>query len=128
VIVTYRDFQLFHRERRRRSREWRYLCRMNPIVEERRDELAAICRRFGVRRLELFGSAATDGFDSERSDLDFLVEFDPDPNRRADRYFGLLEALEELFGRPVDVVEIGAIRNPYFLTAIEASRTLLHAA
>jgi hypothetical protein len=101
---------------------------MNPVIEERRSELEAICQRFGVRRLELFGSAATDGFDSERSDLDFLVEFAPDPNRRADRYFGLLEALEELFGRPVDVVEIGAIRNPYFLRAIEGSRTLVHAA
>ena len=101
---------------------------MNPIVEERRRDLEAICQRFGVRQLELFGSGATGAFDSQTSDLDFLVEFDSDPTRRADRYFGLLESLEDLFGRPVDVVEVGAIRNPYFLRAIEASRTLLHAA
>lgn len=100
---------------------------MNPIVNAHRAELEAICRRFGVQRLELFGSAATDGFDPEASDLDFLVEFDSDPTRRADRYFGLLEALEDLFGRPVDVVETSAIRNPYFLKMIEGSRTLLHA-
>jgi predicted nucleotidyltransferase len=102
---------------------------VNPIVEMHRDELEALCRRFGVRRLELFGSAAGDGFDSETSDLDFLVEFDPaNAEGRADRYFGLLEALEGLFGRPVDVVELEAIRNPYFLKAIEPSRTVLHAA
>ena len=102
---------------------------MNPLVQAHQNELGELCRRFGVRRLELFGSAAGDRFDSETSDLDFLVEFDPAvAGGRADRYFGLLEALEELFGRSVDVIELEAIRNPYFLKAIEPSRTVLHAA
>ena len=102
---------------------------VNPLVQAHRDELEALCLRFAVRQLELFGSAAGEHFDSETSDLDFLVEFDPaEVGHRADRYFGLLEALEELFGRPVDVIELEAIRNPYFLRAIEPSRTVLHAA
>jgi hypothetical protein len=57
------------------------------------------------------------------------VEFGPLPlGGYADAYFGLLESLEELFGRPVDLVVPSAIRNPYFLKAIEGTRTLLYAA
>ena len=87
-------------------------------------ELRAICQRFHVRRLDLFGSAARADFDPAKSDLDFLVEFDRS-NRDAlslRTYFGLKEALEKLFGRPVDLVEPGAMRNPYLKAGIEGSR------
>lgn len=92
-----------------------------------RPEIAALCRRFRVRRLDLFGSAAT-GQAREDSDLDFLVEFEPMIEGYADAYFGLLEALQGLFGKPVDLVVISAIRNPYFRRSIEDSRELLYAA
>ena len=76
-----------------------------------REELQALCRRFHVRRLDLFGSAARGDFDPEESDIDFLVEFDRSaPQHPFDAYFGLKEALEELFGRPVDLVEAGALQ------------------
>ena len=102
---------------------------MKPELEQRRVELEAVCRRYGVRRLELFGSAATGQDRPGESDLDFLVEFGPlPPGGYADAYFGLLESLEELFGRTVDLVVPSAIRNPYFLKAIEETRTLLYAA
>src|SRR5262245_18920419 len=70
-------------------------------ITKHRDELEALCRRFHVRRLDLFGSAARDDFDPSRSDLDFLVEFD---YGHADAlslrtFFGLRESLESLFGR-----------------------------
>ena len=102
---------------------------MMPELEQRRVELEAVCRRYGVHRLELFGSAATGRDRPGESDLDFLVEFGPlPPGGYADAYFGLLESLEELFGRTVDLVVPSAIRNPYFLKAIEGTRTLLYAA
>ena len=102
---------------------------MRPELEQRRAELETVCRRYGVRRLELFGSAATGQDRPGESDLDFLVEFGPFPSGGyADAYFGLLESLEELFGRTVDLVVPSAIRNPYFLKAIEETRTLLYAA
>lgn len=102
---------------------------MHALVQAKRDEAAELCRRFGVMRLELFGSATGDRFDPTASDLDFLVEFEPSAaGSPADRYFGLLESLQELYGRPVDLVDLTAIRNPYFLEAIKASRTVLHAA
>ena len=98
-------------------------------IESHRSELAEICARFAVRRLELFGSASTGAFDPARSDLDFLVEFDK--TRRLgslEQYFGLKEALEHLFDRPVDIVEAGASTNRYFLESLNKSRRLLYAA
>lgn len=101
---------------------------MIPQVELHRVELEILCRRFGVRRLEIFGSAASGAFRAEGSDLDFLVEFEGrDSPGYADRYFGLLEALEAMFGRPVDLVVASAITNPYFREVIEETRELLYA-
>ncbi|MCR4392655.1 MAG: nucleotidyltransferase domain-containing protein [Candidatus Acetothermia bacterium] len=100
---------------------------MNAELERRRDELAALCRRFRGRRLEAFGSAAVGGFREETSDLDFLVEFQPpiEPGY-VDRYFGVLESLEALFGRPVDLVVASAIKNPYFRESIERTKAVLY--
>ncbi|MGO8817425.1 MAG: nucleotidyltransferase family protein [Terriglobia bacterium] len=102
---------------------------MSPIVEERSAELREICHRRHVQRLSLFGSAATSAFDPASSDLDFLVQFPMlSPAQHADSYFRLQEDLERLFGRPVDLVEPGPIRNPYFRQAIEQSQVLIYAA
>jgi len=98
-------------------------------IESHRAEISEICARFGVRKLELFGSAATGTFDAARSDLDFMVEFDPARRIRPfEQYFGLKEGLEALFGRPVDLVEAGASSNRYFLESVNKSRRLLYAA
>jgi len=98
-------------------------------VESRRGEIAEICARLGVRRLELFGSAASGAFDPQRSDFDFLVEFAPlDRVTPFEQYFGLKEQLELLLARPVDLVMAGASANPYFLESVNASRRLLYAA
>ncbi len=79
-----------------------------------------------MRKLSVFGSAVRESFDLKRSDVDLLVEFeDMPPRERADHFFGLQEDLEALFGVPVDLVEPGPIRNPYFRDAVEASRILL---
>ena len=88
-----------------------------------------LCSRYGVRRLALFGSAVRDDFDPLRSDLDFLVEFQPMPaGGHSKSYFGLLRELELLFGRTVDLVEAGAIHNPYVLRSVEAEQKTLYAA
>ena len=91
--------------------------------------LEALCRRFSVKRLELFGSAVTADFDAARSDLDFVVEFFPcSPSAHADACFGLLFALEKLFGRKIDLIEEAAITNPLFLLAIANHKVPLYAA
>ena len=96
-----------------------------------RDELRELCRRFGVRRLEVFGSAArTTDFDPVRSDVDFLVEFERERPEALSlkTYFGFKQALESLLDRPVDLVEPGALRNPYLKANIDASREPVFAA
>jgi len=102
---------------------------MNHFIEEKRSELELICRRRHVRRIELFGSATGPDFDPARSDLDFLVTFEDIPvDSYADEYFGLLEDLQGLFQRKVDLVMESSIENPYFRQAVEATRTLVYAA
>ncbi len=97
-------------------------------VEVLKAELAAICRRYGVRRLEIFGSATLKRPVSQAGDIDLLVEFEsPESAGYADRYFGLLESLETLFGMQVDLVVGSAIKNPYFRESVERTKALLYA-
>jgi predicted nucleotidyltransferase len=96
---------------------------MNDAVARHLDEIGTLCRHFGVRRLDLFGSAATAAFDPATSDLDFVATFaDTDAPDYAERYLDFAEALEALFGRPVDVIIDRSIRNPRFRRAVEATR------
>ncbi len=101
---------------------------MITFLETKRNQIVALCRRYHVRRLEVFGSAAVGRFDPQTSDLDFLVEFYPvGRGQHADTYFGLLEGLQDLFLRPVDLVMVRAVSNPYFRRSIEQTRELLYA-
>ena len=91
--------------------------------------LPALCRRFGVRRLDLFGSAVTGRFDPGRSDLDFFVAFDDlAPGVYVEAYFGLRAALKDLFDRPVDLLTEAALENPHLRRRIEAERRSLFSA
>jgi predicted nucleotidyltransferase len=102
---------------------------MHPAILRNLGEIKSLAERFGVRRLDLIGSALRTEFDDAASDFDFVVEFDSlTTSSAADRYFGLLHELEDLFDRPVDLVSYTAIRNPYFKTVIDQTRTSLHAA
>lgn len=102
---------------------------MVKAIEEHSEKVAGLCRRFGVKRLEVFGSAAGDRFDPQCSDIDLLVELDvADPVAHARAYFGLLAELRDLFGREVDLVEARAVTNPYFLESINRDRRQIYAA
>lgn len=89
--------------------------------------IAALCEQYGVAHLELFGSATGSEFKPETSDFDFLVELDPRaPGSRTRRWLDLADALEKLLGRHVDLVNPRYIRNPYFLQAVNSSRTVIY--
>ena len=93
------------------------------------DSIAGACARYGVLHLVVFGSAVTKDFDPDRSDVDFLVEFDPSSGLgRFDAFFGLKDELEALLGRPVDLVAPAALENPYFAASVERTRHELYAA
>ena len=102
---------------------------MIELIEDKRNAIEALCRKYCVARLEVFGSAADGSFNPDTSDLDFLVEFlRVETMNVADQYFGLLEGLGMLFARRVDLVCASAMRNPYFIKAVSASRKPLYAA
>jgi uncharacterized protein len=101
---------------------------MIALVEQRKPEIADLCRRYRVERLDVFGSAASGQFTPEQSDLDFIVRFQhrAPTGEYADRYLGLADALEALFQRRVDLVSEESIRNPYFRREVEATRQPLY--
>lgn len=102
---------------------------MTPLLAQYQTQIEELCRQYRVHRLELFGSAAAGRDRPGESDLDFLVDFEPFPDGGyADAYFGLHEALEDLFGRPVDLVVDSAIKNPYFRQSVDQTRVLVLAA
>jgi len=101
---------------------------MESVIEKNRQAIAELCRRHHVARLDVFGSLVAGDF-NESSDIDFLVEFDTDVNRRRfDNFFELLRAMERLFNRRVDLVEAGGLRNPYFIKRVNETRKPIYAA
>ena len=102
---------------------------MLELIEQHLAEIEALCRTHGVKRLELFGSAARGDFKPGRSDLDFMVDFISDDWRgAADRWFGLQEGLEALLGQKVDLVDLKAAKNPFFLQVANRHKVQLYAA
>ena len=101
---------------------------MTPIVQDHLEELKALCRKYHVAELYLFGSAANGNF-KESSDLDFLVNFQPmDPFTYADAFLDFADDLEKLFDRPVDLVIERAIKNRYFKEEVDETKVKLYAA
>jgi len=93
-----------------------------PVIEEHIEEVRALCEKYRVKRLAVFGSAVKGTFDPERSDLDFVVEFFPQPRAGwGDVSYKLQSELQTLFGREIDLVERKNVRNPYFLKVLELS-------
>ncbi len=102
---------------------------MHPAIAQHRAGIAAICERYGISRLDVFGSAArADDFNPGSSDADFLVEFAPGSQPGLDSFFGAKADLEQLLGRSVDLIEPAAVRNPFVLAGINRNREEVYAA
>jgi uncharacterized protein len=102
---------------------------MVAVIENKRDAIAALCRKYGVVRMDVFGSAARDDFRAGESDVDLLVDFGSmDPFGLVDAYFGLLDELRALLATRVDLVMSDAIKNRYILAEVERTKRVLYAA
>ena len=102
---------------------------MTTIIENNMERLIELCRKYHVAVLDVFGSAASEDFDEQCSDVDFLVEFDSSVKaNRFDNFFALYDELQKLLKRPVDLVEPGGLRNPYFIDSVEKTRKRLYVA
>jgi predicted nucleotidyltransferase len=97
-------------------------------IAEKLDDIRALCETYAVKRLVLFGSAVQGTFDPKTSDVDFLVEFLPNPPGAGFKhpYFALGDALRDLLGREVDLVDPGSIRNPYFAEAVRRAQLAVY--
>ena len=102
---------------------------MQLSLEQYLPAIHALCVASCVRTLEMFGSAARGDFDPQTSDVDFFVEFhDLGWQGSFKRYMNLKLGLEDLLGRPVDLVELSAIENPYFMPIAGRHRIPVYAA
>ena len=100
---------------------------MSTVISQYREAIAALCVEFGVRRLDVFGSAVRPDFDPSRSDIDLTVEFaDGLQGNAFDRYFGFKRSLEALLHRPVDLVDLDALRSVRMRKIIERERVPLY--
>lgn len=91
-----------------------------------RKELEELCERHQVKTLYAFGSALGSNF-HEASDLDLLVDFkEIDLNDYADNYYDFKYSLQELFQRPIDLIEEKAVKNPYFREVVDETKTLVY--
>lgn len=102
---------------------------MNKIIQDQLDTLKALCRRYKVKSLYVFGSVNTPRF-TENSDIDLLIDFEPDISieEYTDCFFLLREKLTELFKRKIDLVTRRSLSNPFFIEDVEQSKQLLYGA
>lgn len=100
---------------------------MIALLENNRAGIAELCEKYGVVKLDVFGSAVNGQFDEATSDLDFIYEFSTESEMSlADRYFGMIESLEKLFGRKIDFISEPSGRNPIFTRSVNRSRETIY--
>jgi predicted nucleotidyltransferase len=104
-------------------------CLDNSVIAEHLEAIRALCREYGVARLEVFGSVCTPEFDPERSDVDFIVDYPPDYDFGPwlTRFFELQDALANLLGRKVDLIMKRAMQKKYFILSANETRQLIYA-
>lgn len=103
---------------------------MISIIQNNRDSIAQICKRYRILELYVFGSAISSHYDPSKSDIDFAVIFDPNipVKDMADYYFGVIEELENLLGTQIDLVTLKSVKNPIFKEELEKTMVPLYAA
>ena len=97
------------------------------LIELNMDKIVALCKKYKVAKLWVFGSILTTRF-NDRSDVDFIVEFDSDRLDildYADNFFDFIHSIEDVVKRKIDMVVDSSIRNPYFRKEVNDTRRLI---
>ena len=101
---------------------------MVKTIEKNKEALITLCKKYDVKTMYVFGSAATDTL-NKNSDIDILITFKDIPiHTYTDNYFELHDKLEELFNRNVDLITENSLSNPYLINSIDKTKQLLYAA
>jgi hypothetical protein len=97
------------------------------VISSHFDQVVSLCKKYSVDRLYVFGSAVSENFQFNSSDLDLIVELEPmPPLQKGEHLLALWNELETLFNREVDLLTDKPIRNPYFRKSVEATKQLIY--
>ena len=96
-------------------------------IDIHKQKVEELCIQNKVNALYVFGSVLTDSF-NDKSDIDLIVDIDEtDPMEYAENYFNLKFGLQDIFERPIDLLENKALKNPYIRSNIDSTKELLYA-
>jgi predicted nucleotidyltransferase len=99
---------------------------LNTIIENNKELIDELCKKYKVKYLYAFGSVCTDRF-NESSDIDLLIKLDiQDYVEYSDNYFLLAEEFENIFHRKVDLITDKSLSNPYFIESINNSKKIIY--
>lgn len=99
---------------------------MIALISDNLEAIRDLCRKHGIRKLDLFGSAATGSFDPESSDLDFIVDLGEYTAGTDFRYIDLIADLEAILGHTIQMITEPSIKNDYFREAVDRQRVNLY--
>ena len=98
------------------------------LIELNMDKIVALCKKYKVAKLWVFGSILTPRF-NDKSDVDFSVSFDKskiDLLDYADNYFDFVDELKTLFRRKIDLVCDDSVRNRFFRKELDSTKVLIY--
>lgn len=97
------------------------------LITDNLQQISALCRKYGVKTLCVFGSILTPRF-NENSDIDFSATFYPeeDPLVAGDNFMNLYMDLEVLMGRRIDLVDEDFLKNKYFIEELEETKQKIY--
>lgn len=98
------------------------------LIELNLDKIIALCKKYKVAKLWVFGSILTPRF-NDQSDVDFSVSFDKskiDLLDYADNYFDFVDELKALFSRKIDLVCDDSVRNRFFRKELDSTKVLIY--
>lgn len=100
---------------------------LKDVIAKRKEEFEKLCSDHKVKFLFAFGSAVTNEYDPERSDIDLLVEIDEkDPIERGEKLISLWDGFEGFFGKKVDLLTDGSVKNPFLRESIDSTKILIY--
>ena len=100
---------------------------IHPHLQINMPEVVKLLKKYKIKSAYVFGSALTEKFD-EGSDIDFLINFQEglDPLEKGSLWWNLHDALRNSLNREIDLISESALKNPYFIQAVNESKVKIY--
>ena len=101
--------------------------KIKDSIQAKLIDFTILCKLYNVKNLYAFGSAITDQFDENSSDIDLLIEIEEnDPLERGEKLLAIWDKLEEFFQTKVDLLTPSSLKNPILRKNIDATKILIY--